>query len=58
MKIFMLEKNKSSDTDLRKYKIHNLSVPLYRYWIHDDNLTKNNNKMEYYKDELIKKHGN
>ena len=42
----------------KKYKINNLSVPLYRYWIHDDNLTKNNNKMEYYKDELIKKHGN
>tara|TARA_Y100000992_G_scaffold302673_2_gene278206 strand:+ start:2863 stop:3504 length:642 start_codon:yes stop_codon:yes gene_type:complete len=42
----------------KKYKIHNLSIPLYRYWIHDDNLTKNNIKMNHYKDELIKKYGN
>ncbi len=42
----------------KKYTIHNLSIPLYRYWIHDDNLTKNNAKMNHYKDELIKKHGN
>ena len=41
----------------KKYKIHNLSVPLYRYWIHDDNLTKNTHEMNRYKDELIKKHG-
>lgn len=42
----------------KKYRIHNLAVPLYRYWIHDDNLTKNNAKMNHYKDKLIKKHGN
>lgn len=41
----------------KKYKIHNLSVPLYRYWIHDDNLTKNTHEMNRYKDQLIKKHG-
>ena len=41
----------------KKYKIHNLSVPLYRYWIHDDNLTKNNAKMDHYQEKLIKKHG-
>jgi glycosyltransferase involved in cell wall biosynthesis len=42
----------------KKYRIHNLSAPLYRYWIHEDNLTKNNVKMNHYKDKLIKKHGN
>ena len=41
----------------KKYKIHNLSIPLYRYWIHDDNLTKNNAKMDHYQEKLIKKHG-
>jgi glycosyltransferase involved in cell wall biosynthesis len=41
----------------KKYTIHNLSVPLYRYWIHDDNLTKNNAKMNHYQQKLIKKHG-
>ena len=42
----------------KKYKIHNLSIPLYRYWIHDTNLTKNKTEMNYFKDELKKKHGN
>ena len=41
----------------KKYKIHNLSIPLYRYWIHDNNLTKNNAKMDHYQEKLIKKHG-
>lgn len=42
----------------KKYKIYNLSVPLYRYWIHDNNLTKDTDKMNHFKDKLIKKHGN
>ena len=42
----------------KKYRIYNIPIPLYRYWIHDDNLTKNNAKMNHYKDKLIKKHGN
>lgn len=41
----------------KKYKIQNLCVPLYRYWIHDNNLTKNNMKMDFFKDKLTKKHG-
>lgn len=41
----------------KKYSIYNLSIPLYRYWIHDDNLTKNSSKMDYYRNKLIKKHG-
>ena len=41
----------------KKYKIQNLCVPLYRYWIHDNNLTKNNMKMDFFKEKLTKKHG-
>lgn len=42
---------------LRKYSIYNVILPLYRYRMHDSNLTKNKKEMDKYKKKLSKKHG-
>lgn len=41
----------------RKYKIHRLEIPLYRYRRHDSNITNNAEEMEAYRKILIEKHG-
>ncbi|MBX7148102.1 glycosyltransferase family 2 protein [bacterium] len=50
------------DRDLRirfekKYKIHRLELPLYRYRRHSNNITNNVEAMNLHRDNLIKKHG-
>jgi glycosyltransferase involved in cell wall biosynthesis len=42
---------------LKKHNIYNIILPLYRYRMHEDNLTKNKSKMDKYKNKLLKKHG-
>lgn len=42
---------------LRKHSIYNIILPLYRYRMHDTNLTKNESEMEKYKERLEDKHG-
>ncbi|HEY8404931.1 MAG TPA: glycosyltransferase family A protein [Flavobacteriales bacterium] len=41
---------------LKKYSIYNIILPLYRYRMHDKNLTKNESEMSKYQKELEKKH--
>lgn len=41
---------------LKKYKIYNIILPLYRYRMHDSNLTKDKQKMDEHLNKLIKKH--
>jgi len=41
---------------LKKYKIYNIILPLYRYRMHDNNLTKDKQKMDEHLNKLIKKH--
>lgn len=41
---------------MKKYSIHNLIIPLYRYRMHDSNLTKNEKVMSKFKRQLKKKH--
>ncbi|MEY3397467.1 MAG: hypothetical protein RL220_61 [Bacteroidota bacterium] len=41
-----------------KYNVYNLIVPLYRYRMHDNNLTKNNEEMIKYAHHLHQKHNN
>jgi glycosyltransferase involved in cell wall biosynthesis len=41
---------------LKKYTIHNIPLPLYRYRIHSNNLTSNDLEMLKYKELLIQKH--
>ena len=41
---------------LKKHKIHNIILPLYRYRMHDANLTKNEKEMQKYKKKLRSKH--
>jgi glycosyltransferase involved in cell wall biosynthesis len=41
---------------LKKYSIYNIILPLYRYRMHDSNLTKNESEMDKYQKELDKKH--
>ena len=38
---------------LQKYKIHNIELPLYRYVMHKDNLTKNTKLIKKFKKKLI-----
>lgn len=50
------------EEDLRKrfekgYSIYHIPLPLYRYRMHDSNLTKNSKEMKKYKRQLVKKHG-
>lgn len=42
---------------LKKYKIYNIILPLYRYRMHHSNLTKNDDEMEKYRQKLEDKHG-
>lgn len=42
---------------LKKYKIYNIILPLYRYRMHENNLTKNEEEMNKYKQHLDSKHG-
>ena len=39
-----------------KYTIHHLDLPLYRYRRHANNITNNDDEMERYRKQLIKKH--
>ena len=39
-----------------KYNIYNIILPLYRYRMHDNNLTKNDGEMKKYASHLEKKH--
>lgn len=41
---------------LKKFSIHNIPLPLYRYRMHQNNNTKNMNKAEKYRKLLNKKH--
>lgn len=41
---------------LKKYEIYNIILPLYRYRMHDNNLTKNNKEMKKYAKKLKQKH--
>jgi len=41
---------------LKKYNVNRLALPLYRYRKHDNNLTKNAEKMNFFKDKLKSKH--
>lgn len=41
---------------LKKFNIYNLILPLYRYRMHDTNLTKNEDEMDKYSDLLDSKH--
>lgn len=41
---------------LEKFNIHNIILPLYRYWMHTSNLTKNAEEMSKYKEVLDSKH--
>ena len=41
---------------LSKYNIHNLIIPLYRYRMHENNLTKNEEEMAFFKSKLEEKH--
>lgn len=43
---------------LKKYQIYNIILPLYRYRMHDSNLTKDEEKMDYFKEKLQNKHKN
>lgn len=42
---------------LRKYTIHRLELPLYRYRRHENNITNNAESMEYHMTNLLQKHG-
>lgn len=41
----------------KKYSVYNIILPLYRYRMHDNNLTKNKKEMDKYKKKLVSKHG-
>jgi dienelactone hydrolase len=41
----------------KKHSIYHIPLPLYRYRMHDSNLTKNKKEMTKYKKKLAKKHG-
>lgn len=41
---------------LKKHSIYNIILPLYRYRMHDSNLTKNEDEMNKYKQKLDDKH--
>ena len=56
-KFLMLE-----DADLRirylqKYNIYRIELPLYRYRMHESNLTKNKELADLYQNKLVEKHG-
>ena len=39
-----------------KYNIYNIILPLYRYRMHENNLTKNHDEMEKHRELLKNKH--
>ena len=41
----------------KKYKIHRLELPLYRYRMHNDNSTNNKKNLKYFEKRLKDKHG-
>jgi glycosyltransferase involved in cell wall biosynthesis len=41
----------------QKYRIHRLELPLYRYRLHESNMTSNAVEMEIHRKKLILKHG-
>jgi len=41
----------------KKYKIHRLELPLYRYRRHENNITNNNEALEHHEQKLKSKHG-
>lgn len=41
---------------LKKYKIKRIELPLYRYRMHENNMTKNKKKRDIHDDKLKKKH--
>ena len=41
----------------KKYKIHRLELPLYRYRQHENNSTKDKKNMKYFEKRLRNKHG-
>lgn len=42
----------------KKYKIHRLELPLYRYRRHENNITNNTDQMNEHFESLVRKHGN
>lgn len=42
----------------KKYKIHRLELPLYRYRRHENNITNNTDQMNEHFENLVRKHGN
>lgn len=42
----------------KKYKIHRLELPLYRYRRHENNITNNTDQMSEHFENLVRKHGN
>ncbi len=40
----------------KRYKIHRLELPLYRYRRHKNNMTNDNSRMKYFQNKLEKKH--
>lgn len=43
---------------VEKYSIYNIILPLYRYRMHDNNLTKQESDMAFYRQKLQDKHDN
>lgn len=43
---------------LKKFNIQRIPLPLYRYRMHDNNITKQKNKMAIFRQKLNTKHGN
>lgn len=41
----------------KKYQIHRLELPLYRYRRHDNNITNNTAEMSQHLENLVRKHG-
>jgi glycosyltransferase involved in cell wall biosynthesis len=42
---------------LKKYRVHRVELPLYRYRRHDQNMTNDKHQMDEFYTALIKKHG-
>jgi len=41
---------------LKRYRIHHIPLPLYRYRKHDDNITNNQELMKKYKKKFHERH--
>jgi hypothetical protein len=42
---------------LKKYDIHRVELPMYRYRRHDNNITNNGEADELHRNKLVEKHG-